>query len=230
MLMLICGLAGTGAHSALWRTVASGGPGKDCVFAPLYYSHSADALIGVTVLGRTFFAVRSFDLLFQQRQHLDLGNWSLAFGEVGDAEIKATEGFEGPGILHASKELATGPAQADAPDAPFCEILWRHTNDTWHPWTRQSSLPMPRWSALTGWYSDLALYKATWASGWPAPYWEDDKEESYEYDEDDDLEAEFESKVEYDQYENEVSGSSTKTNLTNLTIDRWWRARRTARI
>lgn len=99
--------------------VPSPSPLFNCTFAPLYASKYTAAAIGITKLGTAFFAMRDPGYLFTRRDHLDFGNWSLAFGIVAGDSINMIEGFEGPGVL--------------AWDDNACKIAWPRAKDEWIP-------------------------------------------------------------------------------------------------
>lgn len=108
----------------------------DCQIAPVYRSNNTStSVMGVTVLGDAFVAIRDAKHLFTvRRTHLDLGNWSLAVGTLRGGMIEVQEGFEGPGIFRAAN------------DSRFCQIVWERARDVWLPVEPQTSLQLGRLS------------------------------------------------------------------------------------
>jgi len=103
----------------------------ECLIAPLYRASETQAVVGVTVRGKGFFALRDAKELFSNKpKHADLGNWTVAMGTLDGARVDMLEGFEGPGKI---RPVDKDDWSSSNSSVEFCAIDWPRENDTWIP-------------------------------------------------------------------------------------------------
>lgn len=205
-------------------------PVPECQIAPLYLSRNTSVGIGVTVLGDHLFAIRDAGKLFMNsRAHTDLGNWSIAMGELRDHHVHMIEGFDGPGKMrpteHPSTALTTGASwRVHTRSALYCDLVWPAAEDVWWPVV---SLPFFASSDLRE-TSLLTAYSRATASGKldlpPDPRDAGSGEDAsdgegepfvYDYDEDED-----------EDYDIEYGACAASLFQDEEDVLEWWRRRR----
>ena len=106
-----------------------------CRIATSYKSVRTDEVIGVTMVGTGFIAIRDASYLFSIQPHKDAGNWTVAMGVVSGHALTMVEGFQDTASLwpYESPSMPAG--------VPFCRIEWPRATDHWVPWVLSDGRP-----------------------------------------------------------------------------------------